>query len=65
MPPAAHIAALERRGLIRSVAHPPETTSHWELTEAGHAEAAALSGRPGPHDRVLAMIAAFFDSIQR
>jgi manganese/zinc/iron transport system permease protein len=49
MPPAARIAALERRGLIRPFIHPPETTPHWELTEAGHAEAAALSGRPqGP-----------------
>lgn len=46
MPPAARINALERRGLIRSVTHPPETTPHWELTEAGHAEAAALSGTP-------------------
>lgn len=44
-PPAARIAALERRGLIRPVSHPPETTPHWELTEAGHAEAAALSGK--------------------
>mgnify|MGYP002622019359 CR=1 FL=1 len=46
MPPAARINALERRGLIRSVIHPPETTPHWELTKAGHAEAAALSGKP-------------------
>jgi len=46
MPPAARLGALERRGLIRSVTHPPETTPHWELTEAGHAEAAALSGKP-------------------
>jgi len=46
MPPAARLEGLERRGLIRSVTHPPETTRHWELTEAGHAEAAALSGRP-------------------
>ncbi len=46
MPPAAQINALERRGLIRPVTHPPETTPHWELTEAGHAEAAAISGAP-------------------
>ena len=45
LPPANRLAALERRGLIRSVTHPPETTAHWELTEAGHAKAAALSGR--------------------
>lgn len=45
MPTSDRIAALERRGLIRSVVHPPETTPHWELTEAGHAEAASLSGR--------------------
>ncbi|MCC6002303.1 MAG: metal ABC transporter permease [Pararhodobacter sp.] len=50
-PPAARFAALERRGLIRSVMHPPETTPHWELTEAGHAEAASLSGRPDTADR--------------
>lgn len=50
MPPATRVASLERRGLIRAVSHPPETTPHWELTEAGHAEAAALSGRPDrPH----------------
>jgi len=47
MPPAARLASLERRGLIRSVTHPPETTPHWELTGAGHAEAAALTGGPG------------------
>ncbi|HHX88970.1 MAG TPA: metal ABC transporter permease [Paracoccus sp.] len=47
MPPAARLAALERRGLIRSVTHSPETTPHWELTRAGHAEAVALAGGPG------------------
>lgn len=52
MPPAAHISALERRGLIRAVEHPPETTPHWELTEAGHAEAAALSGASHGADEV-------------
>ncbi|MDD7971835.1 metal ABC transporter permease [Roseinatronobacter alkalisoli] len=46
MPPARRISSLEQRGLIRSVTHPPETTPHWELTDAGHAEAAALSGQP-------------------
>jgi len=46
--PTARIAALERRGLIHPVTHPPETTPHWELTEAGHAEAASLSGKPAP-----------------
>lgn len=44
-PPAARLNGLERRGLIRRVAHPPETTPHWELTEAGHAEADALAGK--------------------
>ncbi|MGY6412309.1 MAG: metal ABC transporter permease [Alkalilacustris sp.] len=46
--PAARLAALERRGLIRAVTHPPETTPHWELTPAGHAEAEALAGHPPP-----------------
>ncbi len=45
-PPGPRLTGLERRGLIRRVAHPPETTAHWELTEAGHAEADALSGKP-------------------
>ncbi|MCC5961210.1 MAG: metal ABC transporter permease [Rhodobacteraceae bacterium] len=43
-PHAMRIQALERRGLIQQVTHPPETTPHWELTKAGHAEARALSG---------------------
>lgn len=34
--PQAQLQLLEARGLIRSVTHPPETTPHWELTEAGH-----------------------------
>ncbi len=46
MPSGARIATLERRGLIRAVTHPPETTPHWKLTQAGHAEAASLSGPP-------------------
>ena len=50
-PPAATLASLERRGLIRSVTHPPETTPHWELTKAGHSEAAALSGEPETKQR--------------
>ena len=37
--PVARLEALQRRGLIRPVTHPPETTPHWELTKAGHAEA--------------------------
>ncbi len=40
-PPATQLAKLERRGLIRPVTHPPETTPHWELTGKGHAAAAA------------------------
>lgn len=39
------LARLEQRGLIRAVAHPPETTPHWELTEAGHAAATGGQGR--------------------
>ena len=38
-PEPARLTALEKRGLIRPVTHAPETTPHWELTEAGHAEA--------------------------
>lgn len=38
-PRPGRLAALQRRGLIRAVTHPPETTPHWQLTEAGHAEA--------------------------
>ncbi len=49
MPTSSRLASLERRGLIRAVTHPPETTPHWELTEAGHAEAEALSGRADPN----------------
>ena len=45
MPRATHLAGLEARGLIRPVAHPPETTPHWELTRAGHDEAARPTGR--------------------
>lgn len=50
-PSGTRIASLERRGLIRSVAHPPETTPHWELTRAGHAEAASLSGQADDPDK--------------
>jgi manganese/zinc/iron transport system permease protein len=35
------LAALARAGLAREVAHPPETTPHWELTEAGRRRLAA------------------------
>ena len=51
MPTQARLAALERRGLIRPVSHPPETTPHWELTEAGHAETAALSAKAPLSDK--------------
>ena len=40
-PSPRRFAALERRGLIRAVSHPPETTPHWELTRSGHEEADA------------------------
>jgi len=43
MPSDRVLARLEQRGLIRAVTHPPETTPHWELTNAGHA--AATEGR--------------------
>ncbi len=43
-PAPGRFAALERRGLIRAVAHPPETTPHWELTSSGHK--AAETRRP-------------------
>ena len=42
--PATRLEALEQRGLIRAVTHAPETTPHWQLTEAGH-EAARAQGR--------------------
>ncbi len=45
-PAAQRFAALERRGLIRAVSHPPETTPHWELTPAGHHEAEAARNDP-------------------
>lgn len=47
-PRATHLAGLEARGLIRPVTHPPEVTPHWELTRAGHDEAARLSGKLDP-----------------
>ncbi|MBR3369241.1 MAG: metal ABC transporter permease [Rhodobacteraceae bacterium] len=52
-PHAMRIDALERRGLIQQVTHPPETTPHWELTQAGHEEARALSGNAADKDRNL------------
>ncbi len=45
-PDRRRFAALERRGLIRSVTHPPETTPHWELTPAGHSLAEATRADP-------------------
>lgn len=45
-PARQRLAALERRGLIRPVAHPPETTPHWELTPAGHSQAGAARADP-------------------
>ncbi len=32
----ARLKDLAARGLVRSVVHAPETTPHWELTQAGH-----------------------------
>jgi manganese/zinc/iron transport system permease protein len=36
------LARLQAQGLIRDTRHPPETAPHWELTDAGHAEALRL-----------------------
>ncbi len=47
-PAPARLAALQRRGLIRPVTHAPETTPHWELTDAGHAEADRQAGSRAP-----------------
>jgi manganese/zinc/iron transport system permease protein len=33
------LAELEREGLVQEVTHAPETSPHWQLTEAGHARA--------------------------
>ncbi len=46
-PDPRNFAALERRGLIRAVPHPPETTRHWELTTQGHDAAAAPDAERG------------------
>ena len=51
MPTPARLASLERRGLIRATRQPPDPSPHWELTEAGHAEARALSGAPAEPSR--------------
>lgn len=45
-PERQRFAALERRGLIRPVTHPPETTQHWELTPDGHQQAASIRDAP-------------------
>ena len=45
-PTPRRFAALERRGLIRPVQHPPETTPHWELTPSGHREAETTRADP-------------------
>ncbi len=47
-PAPERLKALERRGMIRPVIHPPETTPHWELTASGHAE--ARGSRTNPED---------------
>ena len=45
VPTRRAVAQLHAQGLIRPVSHPPETTPHWELTPAGHAEAEAVLRR--------------------
>lgn len=42
---ARALARLAARGLVREVRHLPETTPHWELTEAGRRAAKAAAGR--------------------
>jgi manganese/zinc/iron transport system permease protein len=37
------LARLEQQGLVKPVTHEPETTPHWQLTTAGHAEAKRLA----------------------
>jgi manganese/zinc/iron transport system permease protein len=39
------LAKLQGRGLVMPVPHAPETTTHWELTPAGIAEAERIVGR--------------------
>jgi manganese/zinc/iron transport system permease protein len=41
----ARLKEMEARGLVRAVPHDPETTPHWELTQAGHD--AAQGGKNG------------------
>ena len=71
------LAELARDGLVREVTHAPETSPHWQLTEAGHARAQGNLGMPDeagqrldadarpPQDAAETkfMIAAFFESI--
>lgn len=42
---------LERRGLVTPVRHEPETTPHWELTDAGVAEARQFGDVTGKAER--------------
>ncbi len=42
---------LEARGLVRPIAHLPETSVHWELTDTGIAEARRILGTLGREDR--------------
>jgi manganese/zinc/iron transport system permease protein len=44
------LARLEAQGLVRSVTHPPETTAHWELTDAGRDSAQDTLRRLSPAD---------------
>ncbi|MCC5978674.1 MAG: metal ABC transporter permease [Salinarimonas sp.] len=42
---AGALAQLEREGLVRPVTHAPETSPHWQLTDAGHARARQQQAR--------------------
>ncbi len=44
------LARLTARGLVREVAHPPETTPHWQMTPEGQARAEALREGRGRDD---------------
>jgi manganese/zinc/iron transport system permease protein len=44
------LARLARDGLVREVRHAPETSPHWQLTEAGHARARRDGAHGGEGD---------------
>ncbi|SDX45842.1 metal ABC transporter permease [Roseicitreum antarcticum] len=58
------LSRLSARGLVRSVAHPPETTPHWELTNAGQraADRMAETGDTGEDSAADARTEALADA---